>query len=201
MTDWTRISGEGHDDGSTVLSPEEVEHLIPDWINSRSDLNQAEAAGILSARVAHLVDSHSYEQVLDDIYLKQIHREMFDQVWTWAGQYRKRELNLGVSFFLVPTSIRELMQSTKYRVDLGDEIDILSAELHHRLVSIHPFLNGNGRHARFFVDLFRKSLGAKAFTWGGIEVAPSKNLRQKYLLCLREADIGNINPLVEFIKA
>jgi fido (protein-threonine AMPylation protein) len=79
--------------------------------------------------------------------------------------------------------------------------DEIGARFHHRLVFIHPFPNGNGRHSRLMTDVLMKDLGARRFTWGqGSLVSPS-DLRKKYITALKSADNGNIKPLLDFVRS
>lgn len=187
------------DDGATRLSLEDIDDLIPEWINTRSDLNRAESESILSARIRHFSRTLQPEDVLDDLFLRKLHKDMFGSVWTWAGAYRTRELNLGIEHFQIATAVRSLLQSTEYRISVGQDLNLVTCELHHKLVSIHPFVNGNGRHGRLFVDLLRQSLGLRPFVWGGIEVQTQRDDRVKYLRALRLADKGDIGPLLDLV--
>lgn len=187
-------------DGSTELSPEDFEELIPDWVTTRADLNAAESESILSARIRYFSRSIQSDKILDDLFLRKLHKDMFAPVWTWAGTYRKRELNLGVEYFQIAPSVRSLLESVAHRISIGHDLNLLTCELHHKLVSIHPFVNGNGRHGRLFVDLLRRSLGLQPFSWGGMEAHPLSESRATYLRALRQADRGNMSPLLSFVQ-
>jgi Fic-DOC domain mobile mystery protein B len=187
------------DDGATPLGPEEFEELIPEWIINRDELNRAESQGILAARIRHFSQRLEAEKILDDLFLRNLHRDMFGSVWTWAGKYRARQLNLGIDHSQIATSVRALLDSVGYRLADGQDLDIVTADLHHKLVSIHPFINGNGRHGRLYVDLLRNSLGLKPFNWGGNSDENAKETRSTYLKALRAADGGDLSELLAFV--
>lgn len=90
---------------------------------------------------------------------------MFGDVWSWAGTYRQRESNIGnVEPHRIPIEVRTLFDDAhswlKYQSYKRDELAI---RLHHRLVAIHPFLNGNGRHTRLMADLLVEKPGGERF--------------------------------------
>jgi len=129
---------------------------------------------------------------------------MFSRVWKWAGQYRQTNKNLGIDWQQIPMSIRNLFDDTKHWIELRhDSPDEISVRFHHRLVAIHPFSNGNGRHARLMTDLLLENiLDGKRFTWGsGRELSKSGKTRGAYIAALREADTGNYKPLLEFARS
>ena len=190
----------GQANGFTYLGPEEFEELVPDWISNRKDLNRAESEGILRTRIRYFSENFQANQILDDLFLRNLHRDMFASVWTWAGKYRTRELNLGIDSSQVATAVRSLLDFTLYRISDDQDLDLVTCELHHRLVAIHPFVNGNGRHGRLFVDLLRTSLVLKPFNWGGVENMTPEETRSTYLSALRRADQGDIGPLMEFLS-
>jgi fido (protein-threonine AMPylation protein) len=73
-----------------------------------------------------------------------------------------------------------------------------AVRLHHRLVSVHPFRNGNGRHARFMADLYLHSIGLARLSWGGSGLVADDHVRARYIDALRQADGGEIAALIEF---
>jgi fido (protein-threonine AMPylation protein) len=80
-------------------------------------------------------------------------------------------------------------------------LDEAAARLHHRLVAIHCFANGNGRHARLFCDRLLMSQGANAFTWGRSDLVTAGAARDCYLASLRSADGGDLAPLLAFVRS
>lgn len=191
---------DGEDEANTPLEAEEREQLIPTYITTRAELNEAEQVNITRAslwlRRARNVD------VLDDAFLRDLHKRMFGEVWKWAGQYRKTPRNIGIEAYRIPMAVRELVHDARYWVDNGtyppDEIAI---RFSHRLVSIHPFPNGNGRHSRLVADLLAMKLGQPRFTWGRANLVDPGETRRAYVGALRAADGGKIEPLLAFARS
>jgi len=129
---------------------------------------------------------------------------MFDQTWRWAGQYRRTEKNIGCAVAFIVERIGALIGDARYWVEHDTyPTDEIAIRFHHRLVgTIHPFPNGNGRHARLHSDVISVKLGGSEFTWGRNDVAGSARLaRDSYLTALKAADVGNIEPLLRFARS
>jgi Fic-DOC domain mobile mystery protein B len=124
-------------------------------------------------------------------------------VWSWAGTYRRRELNLGIDSWRVPAAVRDLNADAAYW--FADEaampVDEAAARFHHRLVEIHPFPNGNGRHARALTDLILVAAGTDPFAWGGRDLGPISSVRRTYVDALRAADGGDYDALLRFLRS
>jgi Fic-DOC domain mobile mystery protein B len=183
-------------DGHTELDPDDRVGLKPSWVRTRGDLNAAEQDNIAKALAS--LRQPAPETVLDDLWLRQLHSRMFGDVWDWAGKYRTRNMNLGIEFALIPTSVRNLVSDAARWMQSKDEPVVLGARFHHGLVSIHPFPNGNGRHGRAAAGLLVKALGAPDLTWGRGYNDPDQ-ARAAYLAALRAADRGNHDPLNAFV--
>jgi len=130
---------------------------------------------------------------------------MFGDVWAWAGKLRRRETNIGIEPHLIPVALRDLCDDTLAQIGDGETLaypaDELAVRFHHRLVVIHPFPNGNGRHARLATDLLVADLDAEPFTWGGAELTSPTELRTDYLAALRHADSSlDFTPLIAFAR-
>ena len=195
MTDSLAPLGDGH----THLSEEDRLGLIPTYIATRGELFDAEQRGIAGALLRR---SPSTFTLLDSTYLRRLHQAMFDQVWEWAGQYRTRETNIGVAPEQIPFEIRNLVEDTKAWVEYGTyEPDEIATRFHHRLVAIHAFPNGNGRHARIAADYLITALDGEPFSWGACLNADTDGLRTAYLHALRRADDGEIAELLTFARA
>ena len=90
------------------------------------------------------------------------------ETWSWAGTFRRSDKNIGPAWHTVPVQLRHLLDDVRYQMEHNSfSRDELVARFHHRLVLIHPFPNGNGRHARLMADLLIHQLGGNPFTWGG----------------------------------
>ena len=186
-------------DGHTELSEEDRLGLIPTYIATRGELFDAEQRNISQALLRR---PPAVAKLLDGKFLRDLHEAMFDQVWDWAGRYRLRETNIGVAPNRIPTAIRTLVHDGKAWVEYGTyEPDELSVQFHHRLVAIHPFPNGNGRHGRIAADYLITSLGREPFCWGvGLDVNTDE-LRAAYRVSLQRADDGDIAELLAFARA
>jgi Fic-DOC domain mobile mystery protein B len=190
-------------DGATPLDPDEAEGLKPTWITTRDDLNEAEQANIATALSRSVWDRYSTRGLLDDLHLRELHRAMFEDVWTWAGTYRTREKNIGVAPHVISTEVRALCENAKYWFDGDDPMhpDEAGARFHHQLVKVHPFPNGNGRLARAITDLLMSSCGEQRFTWGSVNLDSPSEVRSRYIAALRAADAGDYGPLLEFVRS
>ncbi|MEX2655782.1 MAG: mobile mystery protein B [Acidimicrobiia bacterium] len=194
MTDRLVPPGDGH----TELSDEDRQGLIPTYIATRGELFDAEERNIVRALRGR---SPSIEELLDDAYLRRLHKRMFGRVWSWAGAYRLRETNIGIAPTQIPGAVRNLAADTRVWVETGVfRPDELAARFHHRLVYIHPFPNGNGRHGRIAADYLILGLAAERFTWGATLEIEAEELRAKYVNALQQADDGDYAALIEFVR-
>ena len=151
-------------DGHTGLSEDDRLGLIPTYIATRGELFEAEQRNIAEGILGR--DPTSAE-LLDDTYLRQLHRAMFGKVWRWAGMYRTRETNIGIDPIEIAVAVRDLVRDAKTWVELDAyEPNELAIRFHHRMVAIHPFPNGNGRHGRIASDYLVTSLAASAIHMG-----------------------------------
>jgi Fic-DOC domain mobile mystery protein B len=188
--------------GPTPLDSDEQEGLIPTWIGTRGDLDTAEQANIAAASL--WVGTRSWEPAdLTQGWLRDLHRRMFDRVWRWAGTYRRGETNLGVAPAEIAQSVETLVRDMRAQIGGPWSTDEIAMRFHHRLVWIHPFPNGNGRHARLAADALVRSMGAPSFSWGaGLSLDDAGPVRAAYLDALRVADLdGDVGPLLRFARS
>lgn len=186
--------------GATPLSQDEVDGLVPEHITTQAELNAWEQQNILDGRQRLAV--HRPRELLGDETIRMVHRRMFDETWRWAGQYRTSGKNIGVDWARIPEEVRRLCEDVRYqREHQAYSQDELAARFHHRLVSIHPFANGNGRHARLMADLLLESLGANAFTWGRGDLNKEGQTRERYLQALKAADRHDYRSLLGFVRS
>ncbi len=187
------------DDAATPLAQEELEGLIPSYITLRRELNEAEQANILEAEQWALARKRD---VLSEEFLKSLHKRMFNRVWRWAGEFRRTERNIGVDPRNIAVELRKLLDDCRYWIAhetfLPDEI---AARFHHRLVLIHPFPNGNGRHGRLATDLLLVALGRPRFSWGSVNLIDANETRKAYVAALRAADNHDFSLLMEFVRS
>lgn len=186
-------------DGSTPLTEEEREQLIPSYITLRRELNEAEQSNILDAA------SWAFDRkrdVLNERFLTDLHNRMFGRVWRWAGSYRRSQKNVGIEAYRIPIDLRQLIEDCRYWIE--HEIyspDEIATRFHHRLVAIHPFPNGNGRHARLATDLLLTRLGQERFSWGQVNLLDASETRDTYINALRAADKHDYGPLLAFVRS
>lgn len=187
-------------DGSTSLTDDELIGLRIRPIPSRNELNLIELSHIASAMENPHWQALTTPQLLDDLMLRRLHKEMFGGVWTWGGKYRTTEKNIGCDPIQIAVRVRELCESAKLWFDGGMPIDKAGCKFHFDLVAIHPFVNGNGRHARLATDLVLTSVGSARFTWGGASLVEASATRSTYISALRAADRGDLAPLLAFVR-
>ena len=175
-------------DDATPLVPAERDGLKLTWITTRADLNAAEQDNI-DAGAAWAFRSRR-ANILTVAFSIALHRQMFGQVWDWAGHYRTTERNIGIAPYRIGTETAQLFDDAAFWVaNETYEPDELAVRLHHRLVFVHPFPNGNGRHARMMADLLIRRLGAPPFSWGSNRddgvIHDIGDLRKRYVSALR----------------
>ena len=135
-------------------------------------------------------------------YIRDLHLRMFDQTWKWAGVYRTSEKNIGVPHHEIRESLAAMLGDAGYWVEHGTYApDELAVRFHHRLVSIHPFANGNGRHARLMADVLAQRQRRPVFTWGGADLVRAGDFRRRYIDALQAADAQDIGPLLAFARS
>lgn len=190
-------------DDATPLEPEEREGLLQRWITDRRDLNEAEQQNIVEgAAWARNRPDQKPATLLSVDFALALHRRMFGDVWDWAGQYRWKALNIGIEAMHIPAQVPELLDDARFWVDACTYApDEIAVRLHHRLVWVHPFPNGNGRHARLMADLLIERLGGTAFSWGSGHLTETGPLRRAYIAALRSADSHDLAPLVAFARS
>ncbi len=181
-------------EGSTPIDPS---GLIPTHINTRPELNEWEAANILKAVRKYL--GKRKDQKFNISFIKKVHKDMFDETWKWSGEFRHENLNIGVDWHKIQENLKILVDDINYW-EKKEEMGLIeqSVRIHHRLVKIHPFRDGNGRHARIIADIFLFSKECQLPTWPNNELVEETDIRKKYIDSLKAADNGNYQLLEEF---
>ena len=186
-------------DEATPLTPEEQRELIPAHIAYRRELNEAEQENIVRGQEWAL---GRRRDPLSERFVTDLHKRMLGDVWRWAGKLRRSERNIGIPFYEIPAALRQLLDEAKawieYKSYAPDEIAV---RMHHRLVQIHPFPNGNGRHARLMADLLVMRLGGERFSWGSANLQAAGEVRGRYIAALKAADNHDIRPLLAFARS
>lgn len=188
------------DDNSTPLTAEEKDGLKLKWITLRSELNEAEARNIAQAQVWLM--SNKNKEFCSDTFLRELHKKMFGDVWKWAGTYRNSERNIGVAPYQIPIKLMQLFDDVKFWIENKTYSNReIAVRLHHKLVQIHPFPNGNGRVSRLMADLVLEKLEGTKLYWGNTNLVNVSNVRNSYIAALRRADAGDYTGLLEFTKS
>jgi Fic-DOC domain mobile mystery protein B len=186
--------------GATPLGPDEFDQLIPTDIATRADLNAVERDNILSARVWAFTQRSisDADALLQSKTLDAIHGRMFGNVWKWAGKRRTKDTNIGAEPAQIVTRLEDALDDARYWHDHAtfDRIET-AVRVHHRLVQVHPYVNGNGRHARFVADLYLHVIGEAALPWRPAESDASKD-RARYISALQLADRGDYSALIAY---
>lgn len=187
--------------GATPLDLDEINGLIPKHITTQGDLNEWEAENILQAET-WAFSSNKHGDFLTIDFTKQFHKKMFGETWKWAGEFRKTERNIGVNPFYITTDLKKLLDDVSYQIiNKSYPFDEIAYRFHHRLVAIHPFPNGNGRHARLITDLLLVQAGQPRFTWGRQKLESEGSIRKQYINALKKADSHDYSYLAEFVRA
>ena len=190
-------------DGQTPLDEEEKDGLLIPTIATRGELDEFEQLNIEKAIQWTLMRKFKKDDILTEDFVKLVHKKMYGDVWTWAGEFRKTNKNIGVDRSQVAIELRKVLGDCKYWIDHGTyPPDEIAVRFKHRLVSIHCFSNGNGRHSRMMGDLIvEKIFGRPVFTWGANDkLAKAGDTRKEYLNAVKTADANNITPLLEFAR-
>jgi Fic-DOC domain mobile mystery protein B len=189
----------GGDDAATPITPAERADLIPTHITLRGELNEVELRNIAEANGWAF---RRKRNVLDEAFLRGLHRRMFNKVWRWAGEYRKTDRNLGVGPHLIQPELLQAIDDARHWIELKSyESDELAVRFHHRTVLVHPFPNGNGRWSRLAADLLVTAQDGVRFSWGGANLQPPGNARAAYIAALHAADNHDLAPLVAFARS
>lgn len=189
-------------DAQTPLSEEEKEDLLVKSITTREELDELEQLNVEKAVEWTLNIKFVKEKILSEEFIKTVHKKMFGDVWKWAGTFRKSEKNIGVDWIKIGVELRILLDDTKFWIENKTyHPDEIAVRFKHRLVNIHCFPNGNGRHSRIMADIIIESVfGREVFTWNNSSLVKPDNARKEYIDSIRKADNGTIDPLLEFSR-
>jgi Fic-DOC domain mobile mystery protein B len=186
---------------ATPLDPNETEGLLLTHITTRAELDRWEQDNINEALA--WAAQRKPKDILNELFIKQLHKRMFGNVWKWAGSFRQSEKNIGVPWYRISVELKKLCDDVRYWIEKKTfPEDEIAVRFHHRLVSIHLFANGNGRHARLMADILLENvLNRPVFTWGNVNLVKSGDDRKKYIESLFAADRGDYKPLLEFARS
>lgn len=187
-------------DGSTPLDPDQIKGIRFSHLTNMGELDEVEDLNIQKGL------EWLYHQKTDDYlsmqFLCKLHEKLFGDVWKWAGKFRTVEVNISkIRSYDVGPQLINFFEDAKLWIEGGrmgwDEI---AAEMHHRLVCIHPFPNGNGRTTRIFTEYVQRRNNQLITTWKASLSHDPKERRKAYIKALQKADKGDFEMLIEFMK-
>ena len=190
-------------EGQTPISEEEKEGIKIKSIITHSDLNQMEQLNIEKAMIWLMRTKINPDKILSIEFLKSLHKKMFGEVWSWAGEFRNTEKNIGIESWKIPTELKVLLDDTEFWIaNKTYPADEIAIRFKHRLVSIHCFANGNGRHSRLMADIIVEQIfNREIFTWSNSNVNDSSKIRSEYINAIKLADQGNMLRLLGFARS
>lgn len=190
-------------DGQTPLNEEEKEGLLIPTIATRAELDEFEQQNIEQAVQWTMGQSFKPEKVWNEEFICAIHQRMFAQVWGWAGEFRKTNKSIGIDFWQIPTALRYLLDDIRYWHDNNTySPDEIALRFKHRIVSIHCFPNGNGRHSRLMADIIiEKVYMQPVFSWGAANQSSASDARATYLKAVKAADRSDYRLLLAFARS
>ena len=193
MKDTTKIKGATYnDDISGLLLDTSKQYTLQDvYLYEAKNITKA-TLKYLSAKPDNKKAPFSVEWFLE------LHKDMFGDVWDWAGKLRQVELSIGVKAYLVSTELKKLVDDLEYwhTNKTFDTIEIAS-RLHHRAVQIHPFKNGNGRWSRMLANIYLKQNGLNPTKWNENLLSKENPHRDDYIKALKKADNNDYSELIK----
>jgi len=187
-------------EGATPLDPDELEGLKFKHIATRAQLDELEQANVEQGLV--WIARRRKSDVLNERFVRELHKRLFGDVWSWAGAFRNTEKNIGIDPFQIRNQLPYLLDDARYWVE-HETYEPLEAAVrfHHRLVEIHCFPNGNGRHARIMSDIYlQENWNHPPIDWaGGHDLMKDNSRRKDYIAALRAADRNEFKPLFQFV--
>lgn len=190
-------------EGQTPLNEEEKEGLLIQTIATRAELDEFEQQNIEQAVFWSLGRNFKMDNMFTETFVRALHRRMYGEIWAWAGDFRKSNKNIGVDKWQIQTELKSLLEDTLYwHAQNTFSPDEMTLRFKHRLVSIHCFTNGNGRHSRLMADIIiDKIYKQPVFTWGAANLIKQGDIRTSYLEALKAADRGDMEPLIIFARS
>lgn len=186
--------------GAIPLDPDDAAGLIPSHIATQGQLNEWEFQNVAEGRAWAL--SRKRKELLTADFARELHRRMFGKTWKWAGNFRKKETNPGIDPKNISVELKKLFDDVAYQIKQKSmPLDEIGARFHHRLTQIHPFPNGNGRHARLMTDILLGLNGAEPFDWGKSDLVAAGKVRDRYIAALRAADSRDHSLLQKFVRS
>ncbi|MBL1280908.1 MAG: mobile mystery protein B [Fluviicola sp.] len=189
--------------GQTPLDEDEKEGLLIPTIATREELDEFEQQNIEDALQWVLGKTLKAETILTEKFIRSLHKRMFGHVWSWAGKYRKTNKNLGIDKWQIPFALKALCDDTLFWIQNETfSPDQIAIQFKHKIVCIHCFPNGNGRHSRLMADIIiNKIFNLPLFSWGANNLTHQNDARTHYLKALKAADRGHYEMLLKFVRS
>jgi len=186
---------------ATPIDPDEAQGLLLTHITTRGELDRWEQDNIAEALA--WLEKTKPKDILNEDFVRKLHKRMFGNVWKWAGLFRQSDKNIGGPWWQISTDLKILCDDARLWIDRRDApLDEIAVRFHHRLVLVHPFPNGNGRHARLMADLLLENiLDQPRFTWGSVNLSNTNDARRRYIEALHAADKLDYQPLLKFARS
>jgi len=190
-------------EGQTPLDEEEIEGLLIPTVATREELDEFEQQNIEQAMQWVLMRSFKSDLIFSEAFVRKVHKRMYADLWAWAGDFRKTNKNLGVDRWQISTELKILLDDAKYWIKNNTySPDEIAIRFKHRLVSIHCFPNGNGRHSRLMADIIIQKIFKKtAFSWGANNLSQQSDTRAAYITAIKIADKGDLALLLAFSRS
>ena len=190
-------------EGQTPIDEDEKEGLLIKTISTRGELDEFEQANIQQAIEWTIKTRFEKDEILTEDFILLVHKKMFGEVWEWAGTKRNTNKNIGVDKYLISSEIKKLTEDCRYWIDNKTyDSDEIAIRFSHRLVAIHVFPNGNGRHSRLIADILISNVFNKpVFTWGRANNSKRGDVRKRYLNSIYEGDKGSLQSLIDFARS
>jgi Fic-DOC domain mobile mystery protein B len=190
-------------DGQTPLDEDEKEGLKLKFITTREELDEFEQLNIEEAVKWSMKRNFKIENILTEIFILNLHKRMYQNVWHWAGGFRKTNKNIGIEYWKISAELKYLLDDIHFWIkNKTFTYDEITLRFKHRLVSIHCFANGNGRHSRLIADILIEKIFKEAlFSWGIKNLSKASDIRKNYLMALKLADKGDYSSLIIFSRS
>ncbi len=185
---------------------EDISGLKLPRLKTRDDRNAAELEAISGAYDKYVFRARRRRPGtawLTDELIRRVHQDMFRGIWDWAGKYRTERLNMGMEPHLIHQQINVLCGDFAYWN--SDKCTMppleVAARLQNRLTRIHPFMNGNGRHARLITDVYLRSIKHPLPNWPQTQlIANGNQIRLQYIAAMKKADQEDYRDLISFMQ-
>ena len=188
-------------DDERAALPSEARELLGDPVRKADlyDLEQQIQSQVADDLLGLVLDGTlSVTDLLNDHFVRELHRRMYAPVWTWGGRQRSRETNIGIAPGQISVAFRDALQDLRYRWETAHDLTAreLGISAHAALVHVHPFVDGNGRTTRLLADLVFVSAQDEdvmlAYDW--------EFDRDSYIRRLREYDqTRDASALIDFV--